>query len=496
LRGDSDGSKFLILRMRAFLCSSTRILFNVNCLTHLGGFLHDAVENRFICWALFIQLDGTQMVVGTPAKLWKRLVGSPLGTVSGQGAEHEASLRPSDVKRQSGARDALAAATAISDEIARANALSWLAPHLTGTLLHDALAAATAISDEIARARALVALAPHLPETLRDALAAVTAIPDGIARADTLAALAPHLTETLLRDALAAATAISEEYPRSIALGRLARYLTETLLRDALAAATAISGDLPRAQAFGLLAPHLTETLLHEALVAATASSGDIARATALAALAPHLTETLLHDALATATAISEDGYFRGRALTELRAALARATAIPNEHAYARASRPVVIRRVPPDEESFAIVLNYKGPPDRLRAEQSLCSALRRKAKAVSVECETEGCQQCSTMGDYIGQLVAFASTPALIAILIKSAKDILVKWLDTQKRDISISLPGGLRLTVRSTKQLGEVLAFLDKSAFIKEESRPQLRAVKASPEEQRKRKPAVGKP
>ena len=51
------------------------------------------------------------------------------------------------------------------------------------TALRDALAAASAISDDSSRVHALTALAPHLPQTerqtaLRDALAAASAISD------------------------------------------------------------------------------------------------------------------------------------------------------------------------------------------------------------------------------------------------------------------------------------------------------------------------------
>jgi hypothetical protein len=131
-----------------------------------------------------------------------------------------------------------------------------------------------------ARGQALVALAPHLPETLlREALAAATAISDDRSRAEALTALAPHLPETLLREALAAATAISNDLARATALTALAPHLPETLLREALAAATAISNDRARATALTALAPHLPETerqpVLREALAAAATLSGD-----------------------------------------------------------------------------------------------------------------------------------------------------------------------------------------------------------------------------
>ena len=53
--------------------------------------------------------------------------------------------------------EALAKATAISGESARARALTALAPHLPPDFLDQALATATAISGESARAEALTA---------------------------------------------------------------------------------------------------------------------------------------------------------------------------------------------------------------------------------------------------------------------------------------------------------------------------------------------------
>src|SRR5271157_3028957 len=65
-------------------------------------------------------------------------------------------------ERATALRDALAAASAISDEWSRAQVLTELAPHLPEALFPDALAAARAISDEWSRAQVLTALAPYL----------------------------------------------------------------------------------------------------------------------------------------------------------------------------------------------------------------------------------------------------------------------------------------------------------------------------------------------
>jgi hypothetical protein len=106
---------------------------------------------------------------------------------------------------------ALAFATAITNNYSRALALTALAPHLPSDqradVLTQALAAANAISDSAARALSLGRLAPRLPteqqaDVLVQALAATAAITDRHDRADTLTVLAPHLLVELLAEAL------------------------------------------------------------------------------------------------------------------------------------------------------------------------------------------------------------------------------------------------------------------------------------------------------
>lgn len=90
---------------------------------------------------------------------------------------------------------ALAAAQAIGEEEERAEALTGLAPHLSGELLVQALAAVQAIDDEEYRAKALSGLIPHLSGgLLNQALAATQAIGAGGDRARSLTALAPQLS--------------------------------------------------------------------------------------------------------------------------------------------------------------------------------------------------------------------------------------------------------------------------------------------------------------
>jgi hypothetical protein len=115
---------------------------------------------------------------------------------------------------------ALAVATAITDDDSRALALTGLAPHLSADqqpgVLAEALAATTAITRDSFRAQALTDLAPHLPAhqqpgVLAQALAAATAITDDTFRARALTGLAPHLPTALLPQASLIACMTSDE---------------------------------------------------------------------------------------------------------------------------------------------------------------------------------------------------------------------------------------------------------------------------------------------
>jgi hypothetical protein len=266
---------------------------------------------------------------------------------------------------------ALTAATAITDDYVRVVALTGLAPHLLPNLLAQALAVATAITDEDARAGALTGLAEHLPSGLAaQALATATAIAttDDHRRVEALTALAPQLPPdqraSALGQALAAATAITYDYSRAQALTALAPQLLPdqraSVLAEALATATAITDERWRAQALTALAPQLPPdqraSVLAEALTAATAITHDYLRAEALTALAERLPPDLLAQALATATAITDD-YSRTKALSGLAEylppdllarALAAATAITNDYDRAEALTGLA-EHLPPD---------------------------------------------------------------------------------------------------------------------------------------------------
>ncbi|WP_410631275.1 AAA family ATPase [Amycolatopsis sp. cmx-4-83] len=256
------------------------------------------------------------------------------------------------------ATQSLAAATAITDESARATALAGLAPHLSPQRLAEALTAVTAITSESARATALAGLAPHLSsQQLAEALTAATAITSGYARAEALTALIPHLPldqrPAVLTEALAAATDITSGYARVKALTALVPHLPldqrPAVLTEALATATDITDEYFIAQALGSLAPHLPSQRLADALTAATVINDESGRSRALAGLVPRLPIQHLAEVLAVATALSDE-YSRAEALTALAPrlpldqrttvladALTAATAITDESARAEA---------------------------------------------------------------------------------------------------------------------------------------------------------------
>src|SRR5690606_5444919 len=122
------------------------------------------------------------------------------------------------------------AAAAITNDYARAKALSGLAERLPPAerrdALRQALQTATYITDEFDRADVLTALAHPLPPDQRHTAFhhahGVTA--DDAAHAEASADPAEHLPFDLLQ-ALQAVTAITDEYARAQALADLAEYL-------------------------------------------------------------------------------------------------------------------------------------------------------------------------------------------------------------------------------------------------------------------------------
>jgi hypothetical protein len=276
--------------------------------------------------------------------------------------------------------EALAAATAITDERFRAWTLTGLAEYLPPDLLAQALAAATAITDDYVRVVALTGLAPHLPpDLLAQALAAATAITDEDARAWALTDMAEHLPSDLAAQALATATAIAatDNHRRVEVLTALASQLPAdqraSVLAQALTAATTSSYDYSRARALIALAPQLPAdqraSVLAQALATATAITDERWRAEVLTALAPQLPPdqraSALAEALTAATAITHE-YLRAEALTALASqlppdllaqALTAATAITDDSSRTKALAGLA-EHLPPDLLTPALALS------------------------------------------------------------------------------------------------------------------------------------------
>jgi hypothetical protein len=176
------------------------------------------------------------------------------------------------------ARAALAAACAIADEDSRRYALTSLIPHLPDQLeagtAREALSAISAFADDYSRARALIKFIPHLSrpsdsETARAALIAAGTIADDSARAQVLLDLIPRLPDQLdvesARAALAAIRAITRAAERARALTSLAPHMPNSLnaevAREALASARAIKSDQERVNALNDLIPYLPDRL-------------------------------------------------------------------------------------------------------------------------------------------------------------------------------------------------------------------------------------------
>lgn len=253
--------------------------------------------------------------------------------------------------------NALALSHEINDDQWRAEALAWLAPHLTEPLFDEAATLARGISDESYRVIALAALAPRLTTSIRNrvlselyelsykigkegfwawwlidtaicladrdlpdvAMKVVGAIDDDRGRAIGLKALAPRLTAPLLKKALAAARAIRDDSERDSelrdkAIAQLARRLAELqLARTALRAAWDIRDVGLRATVLTEFVPHLTspqrDRTLREVLDALGIIGEEPLKQAVIASLAPHLSELLLRELLGAARAIKASSY-------------------------------------------------------------------------------------------------------------------------------------------------------------------------------------------
>jgi TIR domain len=293
---------------------------------------------------------------------------------------------------------ALDAAIAIPGEHQRGETLADLAPWLSPDQLDAALAVAADIVGNRARARALTALAPLAPQDRRvaaldSAVAAASAICGEQDRAAALAELASRLSGAQLDRALAAACAITGHY-RVTALAAVAVRLPsphrETALADALTSASAAGADPtadaePRADALATLVPHLPAAGA-VALAAALAIPAPTPRARVLIALARHLPAAAAH-ALAAVAAIGaateRADAFAGLAphLTERQLVDALHMIPSSPHARAR-WLTVIAPHLPADRREAAVRAAHRaandttGAPDRAEALTRLAPLL------------------------------------------------------------------------------------------------------------------------
>jgi hypothetical protein len=129
----------------------------------------------------------------------------------------------------------------------------------------------------------------------------------------------------------------------------------------------------------------------------------------------------------------------------------------------------------------FKITLSSDGEidPDSV----NLRSEFLRIAEQSAVECFRLRDQLVSTMGSYSDLLIASAATAAPISILIKSTKDIIVKWLDNRKQHVTVSLGKGRKIEVRTVSELESIIKTLDQSVTARESPEERKPPPKARP-------------
>jgi hypothetical protein len=274
-----------------------------------------------------------------------RAIGDPASRVRALAALIE--KLPAELQREAVALAFDTASNDISNELARATALSDLPPHLPpdsqarllnmayqiespeacalllgrmipflpGGLQRQALAGALRaieqISGDDARARSLIALAPSIdavgllqdfPDGLQQAITVIFSIDREDARAQAFAALAPYLSPELLSEALEAVKSIADDADREVTLSRLAPHLPAELNIATIAVAHELGSSDARAAALLAIAPYLSAAaraqVLAEALAAALAIERWYDRVVALTDLAPHLPDDLQRRAL------------------------------------------------------------------------------------------------------------------------------------------------------------------------------------------------------
>jgi hypothetical protein len=197
--------------------------------------------------------------------------------------------------------EALSIARASDGGAPRSQTLAALVPKLSdadqAVVLREALDAVRNIR-QWQRIEALSALAPYLSgELLAEALR-VQVIEDVQSCASSLTAIARDLhgpqKEAVLNNVLRATNEADDDWQRAEILVKLASQLSGALLAEAVSAARALVNDIPRARALAALAKQFSDTekqaMLNEALSSAKNIDQDATRAKFLAALASQLT--------------------------------------------------------------------------------------------------------------------------------------------------------------------------------------------------------------
>ena len=128
----------------------------------------------------------------------------------------------------------------------------------------------------------------------------------------------------------------------------------------------------------------------------------------------------------------------------------------------------IVVWSSPPEDKPF-IFMDFSGEGD-MEAEIAIFGEFRLAAKLPPDDVKEYRMRQMSSIGAHSGTLFAVASSVPM-AVLIKSVKDVLVKWLDTTKRTITVNVGPNRKIQVKDADELKDVISMLEGSTFAKEQ-------------------------
>ena len=266
--------------------------------------------------------------------------------------------------------DALRALNRIEQAMPWGWALADLIPYLSGEIraakLTQAIESATAIRDEITRAELLITLAPFLYDPLlAQTLQAADSFTDDACLVSVLSALVTHLKEPArslsLQKAVASLNGISDYRYFAWASANLIRHLQGEarieVIKKTLDAAGRIQHQESRARAFADISPYLEGPrrthCLDDALDIAITIQDERYRARALGSLAPDLDVTQLSRALAAANSLPYNGDYR-----PCEKIFRRLSDLAEETAYADAVVPIrqFYHALPPREALLGMI--------------------------------------------------------------------------------------------------------------------------------------------